>query len=53
MIIKCNIHNYLIYHKNAYLFSHFEYVGQGFQADMEKMAADPVIQKWWSICKPC
>ena len=53
MIRKCNIRNYSIYHKDGYLFSYFEYEGQDFQADMEKMAADPMTQKWWSICKPC
>jgi L-rhamnose mutarotase len=20
---------------------------------MENMAADPVTQKWWAVCKPC
>jgi len=53
MIKKCNIHNYSIYHKDGDLFSYFEYEGQDFQADMEKMAADPMTQKWWSVCKPC
>ena len=53
MIKKCNIHNYSIYYKNVCLFSYFEYEGQDFQADMEKMAADPMNQKWWGVCKPC
>jgi len=53
MIKKCSIRNYSIYHKDGYLFSYFEYEGQDFQGDMEKMAADPMTQKWWSICKPC
>ena len=48
-----NIRNYSIYHKDGYLFSYFEYVGDDFEADMAKMAADPTTQKWWAVCKPC
>ena len=22
-------------------------------ADMARMAADPVTQRWWDVCKPC
>ena len=36
-----------------YLFSYFEYLGNDFDADMAKMAADPVTQEWWELCKPC
>lgn len=50
---QCNIRNYSIYHKDGLLFSYFEYHGTDFEADMAKMAADPMTQKWWDICKPC
>lgn len=53
MIRKCNLHNYSIYHKDGFLFSYFEYTGNNFKADMEKMAADPITQQWWNVCKPC
>ncbi|KAA6301103.1 MAG: L-rhamnose mutarotase [Candidatus Ordinivivax streblomastigis] len=53
MIIKCNIRNYSIYHKDGYLFSYLEYIGSDYEADMGKMAADPETQRWWDICKPC
>ena len=53
MIWDCNIRNYSIYHKDGYLFSYFEYIGKDFAADMAKMAADPMTQKWWDLCKPC
>jgi L-rhamnose mutarotase len=53
MIRKCNIRNYSIYLKDGRLFSYFEYVGSNFAADMEKMAADPITQEWWKLCKPC
>ena len=52
IIRKCNIRNYSIFHKDGYLFAYFEYVGDDFEADMEKMAANPEIQKWWNIMKP-
>ncbi len=57
-IRDCNIRNYSIYlHKmdndKYYLFSYFEYTGDDFEADMEKMAADPITQKWWKETDPC
>jgi len=52
-ITKHGIRNYSIYHKDGYLFSYFEYVGSDFTSDMEKMGADPKIQEWWGLCKPC
>ena len=53
MIRKCNIRNYSIFEKDGRLFSYFEYVGKDFEADMAKMAADPVTREWWTHCKPC
>lgn len=53
IIKQCNIDNYSIYHRDGYLFSYFEYTGSDFDADMAKMAADPVTQKWWAECIPC
>ena len=52
MIRKCNIRNYSIFHKDGWLFSYFEYHGDNFQADMERMAADPKTQEWWAIMEP-
>ncbi|MBU7005018.1 MAG: L-rhamnose mutarotase [Theionarchaea archaeon] len=51
-IRECNIRNYSIFHKDGYLFAYFEYVGEDFEADMARMAADPVTQKWWEIMDP-
>jgi len=58
MIAQCNIKNYSIYLRqfddgDHYLFSHFEYHGNDYEADMAKMAADPDTQRWWDVCKPC
>ena len=51
-IRKCHIRNYSIYLKDGVLFSYFEYTGEDFEADMAKMAADPVTQEWWDLMKP-
>ena len=58
MITECNMRNYSIYLRRLpdgklYLFSYFEYVGDDFEGDMAKMAADPTTQKWWTRCEPC
>ena len=58
IISACNIENYSIYLRklpdgNHYLFSYFEYVGDEFDADMAKMADDPLTRKWWDVCIPC
>ena len=52
MINKSNIRNYSIYFKDDFLFSYFEYVGNDFERDMQKIAADETTQKWWSLVKP-
>ncbi len=51
-IRACNIRNYSIFRHNALLFAYFEYVGQDFDGDMARMAADPKTQEWWDVCKP-
>ena len=52
MIRACNIRNYSIYSFGNLLFSYFEYVGDDYEADMAKMAADPRTQEWWALVKP-
>ena len=52
MIRECNIRNYSIFHKDGLLFAYFEYVGEDFDGDMAKMAADPKTQEWWDIMMP-
>ena len=53
MIKECNLQNYSIYFDGEYLFSYYEYVGDDYEADMAKMAADPENQRWWGECIPC
>lgn len=51
-IHTCNIRNYSIFRHDNLLFAYFEYVGSDYEADMEKMAADPKTQEWWAINRP-
>lgn len=57
MIHECNIRNYSIYQHEIdgklYLFSYYEYIGNDYEADMKKMAADTVTQRWWRETDPC
>ena len=52
-IHNCNMRNYSIFLHGTLLFNYFEYVGTDYPADMEKMAQDPVTQKWWAVTDPC
>lgn len=49
----CNLANYSIFLHGDLVFAYFEYTGEDFNADMEKMAQDPVTQEWWTHTKPC
>lgn len=40
------------YYRDGQLFSYFEYVGNDFEADMAKIAADPKTLEWWKACTP-
>ena len=58
IITACKFTNYSIFLRRLpdgkhYLFSYFEYHGDDFNTDMEKMAADPTTQEWWDVCTPC
>ncbi len=57
MIKECHIKNFSIHKCNIYgklyLFAYLEYTGSNFDADMKKMAADPVTKRWWKETDPC
>jgi L-rhamnose mutarotase len=48
-IHRASIRNYSIYRHDDVLFAYFEYVGADFGGDMDAMAADPEVRRWWSI----
>lgn len=51
-IHACNMRNYTIFRHDTWLFAYFEYVGDDFAADMQKMAEDPMTREWWSYTEP-
>jgi L-rhamnose mutarotase len=58
LLRTANIRNYSIYLRKLpdgkyYLFSYLEYVGDDFEGDMKRMAADPEVQRWWTFTDPC
>lgn len=50
-IHKCNIRNYSIYLLDGMLFSHFEYIGSDYDADM-KAIGDETTREWWKLTDP-
>jgi len=57
MINKANIRNYSIYlgeveKDKYYLFSYFDYIGDNYEEDMKKVAADEETQKWLKLTDP-
>ncbi|MCP5534853.1 MAG: L-rhamnose mutarotase [Akkermansiaceae bacterium] len=58
MIEASHIRNYSIFWKQLpdgthVLFSYFEYTGDNWEEDVQKMAADEETRRWWDVCKPC
>jgi L-rhamnose mutarotase len=51
-IHACNIRNYSIFRHGTLLFAYFEYIGDDYAADTQKMAADPKTQEWWTHTDP-
>ena len=42
------------YHQETQtMFHQWCYVGNDFEADMERVAADPIVRFWWTYCEPC
>lgn len=52
LIRDCNIRNYSIFYRKGILFSYYEYVGNDYEADMQKMSDDAENKKWWALVKP-
>lgn len=54
-ISSCNIRNYSIFLREPenLIFGYYEYYGDDFAADMQKMADDPRTREWWAFTDPC
>lgn len=53
VIKSCGIRNYSIFLRDGFLFAYFEYVGDNFEEDMAKMAADEATKRWWKETDIC
>ena len=53
VIRECNQRNYSIYIDKNELFCYFEYTGNDYEADIQKMNESKVMQEWWKLTKPC
>jgi L-rhamnose mutarotase len=51
-IADCNMTNYSIFLRSGLLFAYFEYIGDDFAADMQKMSECPDTQRWWALIDP-
>ncbi|MBV1886922.1 MAG: L-rhamnose mutarotase [Parvibaculaceae bacterium] len=54
-ITECNIRNYTIFLREpeSLLFAYWEYIGEDFNADMERMKEHPKTQDWLARTDPC
>lgn len=50
-ITQCNIVNFSIFHRDEYLFSYFEYVGDDFQKDMDRLGE--LTKEWLTETDQC
>lgn len=50
---ESHIGNYSIFVQGDLLFAYYEYDGDDYDADMARIAADPVTQDWWRLTDPC
>jgi len=52
-IRRSNIRNYSIFLRDGQLFAYYEYVGDDHDADLARVAEDPVTREWWTHTDPC
>ena len=48
-----SLRNYSIFLEGSLVFAYFEYVGDDYEADMEKMGEDVHMQRWLTHTRPC
>ena len=53
-IKQSNVQNYTIFLKEPenLLISYWEYIGEDFEGDMERIKLAPRMQEWWNITDP-
>ncbi len=53
ILSECNITNYSISLRGTQVYTYFEYAGDNYEKDMQKLDNSKVMQKWWVYSKPC
>lgn len=48
-----HVTNYTIFLLDDTLFAYYEYTGDDHDADMARIAVDPVTREWWTHTDPC
>lgn len=49
----CHVTNYSIFIVEHTLVAYYEYTGTDHDADMARIAEDPVTREWWTHTDPC
>jgi L-rhamnose mutarotase len=52
-LVRANVRNYSIFLWGDVLIAYMEYIGDDYEADMARIAADPETQRWWKLTDPC
>jgi L-rhamnose mutarotase len=52
-ITECGIRNFTIFVRGDVIFGYYEYIGEDYEADQERMAQDLTTQEWWAQTAPC
>ena len=50
-IEQCNIRNFSIYFRDGYLFSYYEYTGDNYESDMDRLSS--LTSKWLNETDQC
>ena len=53
MSTACGIRNFSIFLRGDVLFGYYEYVGDDWDADQARLAANPIGRRWWALTDPC
>lgn len=52
-ITETNIRNFTIFVTGDVIVGYYEYVGDDYEADQARMAADDATRRWWARTAPC
>lgn len=53
MITDSGIRNFTIFAMDEVIVGYYEYIGEDYEADQARMAADTATRRWWALTGPC